>query len=178
MKSTTNGKLNPLNDCWINIPNAGRIVMRSLPELSDGKQASYNSETIMGRSFPLYTYSHSGDRSISLQIHFFLLEEADAVNNINDLRKIQSLVYPREGTQGAPYMPPAICTMSCGKLLADEPLCVVLQSYNVKFPTEVAWFEGKDGLYCPYRFDVDTSWLTVYTSSDLPYASRIISSGR
>jgi hypothetical protein len=75
-------------------------------------------------------------------------------------------------------MPPPVCTIKCGKLLADEALCVVLQSYSVKFPTDVAWWEGDDGLYCPYKFDVGTTWLTVYTSSDLPYQSRIVSSGR
>lgn len=184
MKATTSGNLNRINDCKITIPGTGQdggigeIIMRSLPEISDGKQASYNSENIMGRSFPLYTYSHSGDRSIGLQIHFFIINDSDAGQNIRDLRKIQSAVYPRPGTGGAPYMPPPVCTIQCGKLLGEQPLCVVLQSYSVKFPTEVAWYEGEDGTFCPFRFDVDTSWIVVYTSSDLPYQSRIVSSGR
>jgi len=176
MKATNNGVLNNLKDCWINIPNAGKIILRSLPDISDSKQASYNSENIIGRSFPLYTYSYSGDRSINIQLHFFIIQDGDAQGNINDLRKIQSAAYPREGTGGRPYMPPVICTLTCGKLLAEEPLCAVLQSYSVKFPTEVAWFE-QDGTYCPYRFDVDTSWLVVYTSSQLPYQNRIVTYG-
>lgn len=178
MKSTNGGDLNQIKDCWLKIPNAKPIIMKNLPDISDSKSAVYNSENIMGRSVPLYTYSHSGDRTISLQLHFFIVRDSDASDNLNYLRSIQSCCYPREGLYGAPYTPPIICTLSCGKLLSvDQPLCVALQSYSVKFPTEVAWYE-KDGTYCPYRFDVDTTWLTVYSSDDLPYASRIITSGR
>jgi hypothetical protein len=102
MKSTINGKLNQIPEFELNIPEAGVIKLRSLPELGDSKQASYNSENIIGRSFPLYTYSHSGDRSISLQLHFFIIEDGDARRNISDLRKIQSAVYPRPGARRSP----------------------------------------------------------------------------
>lgn len=148
--------------------------MRSLPDISDSKTAVYNSEAIMGRSFPMYTYSHSADRNISIQLHYFVTEPGDAVENLQDLRWLQSAVYPRE-SKDAPYLPPPVCQLKCGSLLATEAICVVLQSYSVKFPTEVAWDEDT---FCPFRFDVDTSWLVVYTSSDLPYQSRIIKSGR
>ena len=162
----------------ITIPNAGTITMNNLPDITDSKTAVYNSENIMGRSVPLYTYSHSGDRNISMQIHFFITNESDATNNLKYLRWLQSACYPREGLYGAPYTPPIVCTLSCGQLLTtDQPLCVALQSCSVKFPTDVAWYE-KDDTYCPYRFDVDTSWISVYSSEDLPFASRIITSGR
>lgn len=177
-KATTIGKLNKVPDCYIDIPQAKKIEMKSLPDISDSKQATYNGENIIGRSFPLYTYSHSGDRSLSIQLHFFIVEEKDARENLECLRAIQSATYPRPGQGGAPYMPPTVCTIKCGEILAKEPLCAVLQSYSVKFPTEVAWFEGDDGKYCPYRFDVDTTWMVVYTSSDLPYQNRIWQSGR
>lgn len=197
LKSTTNGRLNVIPDCYVTIPvtsasssnsNSGiqtrsstfaqTIEMRSLPDISDSKSANYSTENIMGRSFPLYTYSHSGDRTISMQIHFFIVEDGDAERNINSLRLLQSAVYPRQGSGGAPYMPPCVCTIKCGKLLGDQPLCCALQSYSVKFPPDVAWWNNPDGMYCPYRFDVDTTWLTVYTSSDLPYQDRIVQSGR
>lgn len=174
-KATNSGKLNPIKDCSLTIPNAGEIVMNNLPDISDTKSAVYNNESIMGRSFPLYTYSHSSDRSISLQIHFFIIEKGDGAKNLQYLRWIQSAVYPREGSGGAPYQPPPVCTLQCGKLLASEKICVILQSYSVKFPTQVAWEEET---YCPFRFDVDTSWLVVYNSQDLPYQSRIVKSGR
>lgn len=180
-KATTNGRLSPIQDCVLTIPGAGAnggpgvINLNNLPDISDSKSAVYNNETIIGRSFPLYTYSHSADRQISLQLHFFIIEPGDGRRNLNYLRMIQSAVYPREGDGGAPYKPPPICTFKCGKLLAEQALCMVLQSYSVKFPTEVAWEEET---YCPWRFDVDTSWLVVYNSSDLPYQSRIVSSGR
>jgi hypothetical protein len=180
MKATTNGKLNTIPDCYISVPGFGKpITFKSLPDISDSKQVSYNSENIMGRSVPMYTYSHSGDRNISIQIHLFITEQGDAERNLDTLRKIQCAAYPREGSGGAPYMPPPVCQLRCGQLLATEDvLCVLLQSYQVKMPTEVAWWQGREGLYCPYRFDIDTSWLVVYSPNDLPYASRIYRTGR
>jgi hypothetical protein len=148
--------------------------MKNLPDISDSKSAVYNSEAVMGRSFPLYTYSHSADRSLSIQLHFFVVSKGDAEENLKQLRWIQSAVYPRESLD-APYMPPPVCEIQCGDLLAKQSLCCVLQSYSVKFPTEVVWEENN---FCPFRFDVDTSWLVVYNSSDLPYQNRIVDSGR
>jgi hypothetical protein len=179
MKATNNGSLVDIPQCQITI--AGRtITLKSLPDISDSKSAIYNNEAIIGRSFPLYTYSHSGDRSLNIQLHFFVVDPADAKTNLGYLRLIQSAVYPRPG---APFLPPPVCQLSIGYLLSGnpdggekpQPLCCVLQSYSVKFPTEVAW---QADTFCPFRFDVDTSWLVVYTSSDLPYQNRIMTSGR
>lgn len=177
MKSTNKGALNIVPNCSISIPNAGVITMFSLPEISDSKSAVYNNEAIIGRSFPLYTYAYSGDRTISMQIHFFIVNKGDGTKNINSLRMIQSAVYPRVGKGGAPFIPPVVCTLRCGELLGERqnPLCAVLQSYSVRFPTDVAWDIDS---FCPFKFDVDTNWLVVYTSSDLPYADRILKSGR
>lgn len=177
MKATNNGSLAPLNDCWVNIPNAGRIVFSNLPDISDSKTAIYNTEAIIGRSTPLYTYSHSGDRTISMTMHFFVVDKGDVEKNLRYLKWIQSAVYPRgsESSGGSPFKPPVICQIKCGFVLASQPLCCALQSYSVKFPTEVAW-DGET--FCPFRFDVETSWVVVYTSDDLPDQSRIVQSGR
>lgn len=181
MKATISGSLVEIPDCTIEIPSRKKdthiIKMNNLPDISDSKSAVYNNEGIIGRSFPLYTYSHSADRSLSIQIHFFIVNEGDGERNLEDLRWIQSAAYPRKGDKGTPYKPPPVCKIRCGDLLATkgEAVCAVLQSYSVKFPTEVAWEERT---YCPYRFDVDTQWLTVYTSADLPYQNRIIKLGR
>lgn len=200
-QATNTGTLQPVPDCTITIPietqqfaggqvNTIRgthvIQMNNLPDISDTKSAIYNNEGIIGRSFPLYTYSHSGDRQISMQLHFFAVDSVvgndgltDVQRNLKHLRAIQSATYPRTGNAGgAPYRPPPVCRLRCGSLLANsDDLCAVLQSYSVKFPTEVAW-ETRTGTLLPYRFDVDTSWLTVYTSEDLPTATRIFTSGR
>jgi hypothetical protein len=196
MKATNNGTLNVIPNCYIDIPlngaNSGcvgapagthRICLDNLPDVSDTKSAVYNSEAIIGRAFPLYTYSHSGDRQINIQLHFFAVERANVNRNIADLRAVQSAVYPREGISGAPYRPPTVCRIKCGNLLTGNPakqgdaeeLCVILQSYSVKFPTEVA-FDAET--ITPYRFDLETSWLTVYSSEDLPWANRIYRTGR
>jgi hypothetical protein len=180
MKSTSNGTLNVIDDAYIKIPlpNSGyrTIYFRSLPEISDSKQAVYNNEVVIGRSIPFYTYSHSGDRQIHIQLHFYVTDKVDMERNLKDLRVLQSAVYPRQGPQGVPYAPPPICLLRFKNLLAkSDSLCAILQSYSVKYPTDVV-FDEITG--CPYKFDVDTNWLSVYTSNDLPYQDRIITSGR
>jgi hypothetical protein len=203
MKATNQGTLAPLNNCYIKIPvvfdnneqyvgnnyvcnnpngqssytydGTYTIYMRSLPDLSDSKQAVYNNDPIIGRSFPMYTFSHSSDRQIHLQLHFFVTEQCDIRRNLQDLRAIQSAVYPQPGKdQNTPFKPPAICQIQCGQLLASDPICAMLQSYSVKFPTDVVWDEDT---FCPYKFDIDTSWLTVYTSNNLPNQGRILNYG-
>lgn len=170
-----NGDLQRLDKAYLIIPNYGTIYFYNLPELGDSKNASYNTDGIIGRSSPIHTYSHSDTRQISVQFHFFVLTEDDIDYNLNSLRAIQSCVYPRQGEQGAPFKPPVVCRLKVGELLGDTDLCVVLQQYSVKFPTEVAWDEDT---YLPYKFDIDTTWWTVYNSSALPYQSNIIESGR
>lgn len=167
------GQLNPIENCWVIIPNYKKIMVKALPDLGDSKSASYADEPIMGRSFPLKTFSHSENRSINLQIHFYATKKSDLTENLNSLRAIQSAVYPRD--ENGQFLPPPVCSLKCGGLLASSPLCVVLKSYSVKFPTDVVWDED---LYVPWKFDVDTTWETVYKNSDLPGQDRIIESGR
>jgi hypothetical protein len=182
MKSTINGSLREIPDCQIVVPEAGAfggdgiIKLNNLPDISDNKSAVYNGEAIIGRSFPLYTYSHSGERNISMQVHFFIINPGDGARNLYYLRMLQSAVYPRSGDSvGTPYLPPPICRIKCGPLLDNDELCVILQSYSVKFPTEVAWEEST---YCPFRFDVDLSWQVVYPSDSLPFQEDIIKAAR
>ena len=167
MQSTLpNGDLRSIEECVLNIPNVDElIVLNNLPDISDSKSANYNNEPIMGRSYPLYTYHFSGDRNISIKFHFYITKKGDGLKNLQTLRNIQSAVYPRKSQDdGAPFRPPVICTFKCKSLLAKEPLCMVLRDYSVTFPTDVAWEEET---YCPYKFDLDTNWLVVYTSPDL-----------
>ena len=86
MKATNNGSLAPINNCTINIPGAGNIILNNLPDISDSKTAIYNNEAIIGRSFPLYTYSHSGDRTISMQLHFYTIKQVDSQKNLTYLK--------------------------------------------------------------------------------------------
>jgi hypothetical protein len=172
------GGLINISDCYIFIPNFGRIRLNNLPEISDSKSASYNDEPIIGRSFPLKTYSHSENRVIAMQLHFFVINRNDIALNLRYLRALESAVYPRDQQSGAnaPFVPPPVCRLKCGNLLADkEEVCCVLKSYSVKFPTDVAWDEDD---YLPHKFDVDTNWEVVYRSSDLPGQGRIIRTGR
>lgn len=173
------GPLNPIEDCWVAIPagsSAIKIEMYALPDISDSKSASYNDEPIIGRAFPLKTYSHSDNRTISMQIHLFVTAPGDVEKNLGYLRLLESAVYPRRDPgSGVPFIPPPVCRIKCGELLAKEPLCVVLKQYSVKFPTDVAWDEK---IYTPWKFDVDTTWEVVYKSPDLPGQARIIYTGK
>lgn len=179
MRSTTNGNLNKIEDCYVYIPGGSpsKIEFDNLPDISDTKTSVYNDENIIGRSSPLHTYSHSSNRTISIGFHFFIIKPDDAEMNLNKMRTIQSAVYPQDGGGSVPFNPPPVCQIRCGDLLATTPICVVLQSYSVKFPTDVAWWTNGSGIYCPYKFDVETSWLVVYSSQDLPFQNNIVQSG-
>lgn len=179
MKSTKgDGSLQPIRDCYLIIPHYKRgkpIILNNLPDISDSKTAVYNSDPIIGRSSPLHAYSHSDTRNISITFHFFITKKGDAEQNLEYLRAIESCVYPIK-FGNAPFIPPAVCKFRCGDILAkQDELCLILQNYSVTFPTEVAWDEAT---MCPYRFDVNTTWWVVYTSPELPFADRIMTSGR
>lgn len=177
MKATLpSGQLNELLQCVIDIPGGEKIILNNLPDISDSKQAVYNNEGIIGRSNPLYTFSYSGERNIGMQLHFFVTHPDDIQRNLRYKRLIESAVYPREGAgDGTSYLPPPVCTIQAGELLARGPLCVILRSYSVRYPTDVVWDEAT---YLPYRFDMETSWTVVYSSVNLPSQDRIITIGR
>ena len=151
---------------YVFIPNYGPIFFNNLPDISDSKSAAYNDEPIIGRAFPLKTFSHSENRVISLQLHFFVLKQEDIRTNLNNLRALASCTYPRDASQSATvsYAPPIVCRLKFGELLGSGPICAVLKSYSVKFPTDVAW---DTNTFVPYKFDVDTNWEAIYKSSNL-----------
>ena len=189
------GSLRPINDCYIIIPigrEEYKIILDNLPEISDTKSANYSDEVVIGRASPLKTYSQSDNRSISMQLHFIISKPSDVVTNLRNLRAIQSATYPREGEgegqDRSPFVPPPVCRIKCGKLLSDRgELCVILKSYSVKFPTEVSWHSEEmdedglnyvdEGYFTPMKFDVETTWDVVYSSSDLPGQERIFNLG-
>lgn len=177
MKATLRtGQLVPIENCWVFIPGAGKIILNVLPDISDQKSANYADEAIIGRANPMKTYSHSENRAISITFHFFVTQQADVHLNLKYLRWIESAVYPRDGYTGlgVPFVPPPVCKIKCGSLLASEALCAVLKSYSVKFPTNVVWDKNT---FIPYKFDVTTSWDVVYRSKDLPGQELIVRTG-
>ncbi len=167
------GDLIFIRDCFIRIENR-TIRFKILPDISDQKSASYSDESIIGRSFPVKTYSHSENRSISMELHFIALKRADINANLRDLRLIQSACYPREGLNGSPYRPPPVCQLKCGRMLGNAGVCAILKNYSVKFPTDVPLDELT---LLPYKFDVSTTWEVVYASSNLPGQEMIASTG-
>ena len=182
--TSAGGGLVPLDKCYIRIPgfrsratNGGdKITFDILPDITDSKNASYNDATVIGRSNPIKTYSHSDNRVISMQMHFVITDHCDIQDNLAIMRALQSCVYPREGVSDSPYRPPPVCQIRCGELLAkgDAELCVVLTSVQTKFQTDVAW---DDETFCPYALDIDTTWHVVYTPTNLPGQERILEKG-
>lgn len=169
------GALQKIPNCFIEAPNMGKIEFYILPDITDSKSAAFAGENIMGRSSPMLSFSHSEARNLSISIHFLVNEKGDATYNLSALRLIQSLVYPRDAQEGVPYYPPPICQIQCNQLLSDNtPICAVMKSYSVKFPTDVAWDADT---YLPVKFDVETTWEVVYASSKLPGAQRIMNFG-
>lgn len=175
-----NGDLTDLTDAYIIVPNPSggadfKINLNVLPDISDSKSAVYNNEPIIGRSFPLKTYSHSDDRIISVTIHLIAKKNSDLYTNLLIKRTLESCLYPRsDQTQSVPFKPPPVCKIKMGKLLADNELCVIMKSCSVKYPTDVPW----DYItYTPWKFDIDTNWEVVYRTSDLPGQEKIISFG-
>lgn len=180
MKATNNnGELNYIPRCDIIVPNKlGRylIPLRILPEITDSHGSAYQNETVIGRAFPIKTYSHGEDRSIGMKVQFVILRDSDAQTNLQHLRVLQSATYPRDIIQH-PYLPPPICKIRCGNLLAggDGYVCVVLENCSVSFPTDVAWYHNSSNFtYVPYKMEVDLSWKTVYSNDDLPGQDMII----
>lgn len=176
--TTVNGALVVIPNCYVKIPSPSgsefELKFKILPEISDSKSAAYSDEPVMGRSSPVKTYSHSDNRQITMLLHMMVTSASDIDDNIKALRAVQSAVYPRHG-MNSPFVPPPVCRIKCGRLLADEELCAVLKNYNVKFPTEVAWDEKT---FVPFKFDIETSWEVVYKSSDLPGSERIFQVGK
>jgi hypothetical protein len=191
MKSTNSGgSLIPISDCHINIFGY-KIPMYILPDISDGKSAEYSDTPVIGRSTPIKTFSNSGIRTISWTAYFMITQENSsdsaslsarrpdreirsqtAETNLFYLRLIQSAVYPRSGGSAAPYAPPPVCSIRCGSLLKESgDICVILRSYSVKYPTDVAWDEYTK---IPYKFSVDMQWEVVYSSENLPGQEMIM----
>ncbi len=184
IKATSNGGAlvnigGESKDCYLDIPNAGRMLFYILPEISDSKSAHFNDEPVIGRSFPVKTYSHSDNRTISMKVHFVVWADGDVntpgspAYNLKWLRAIQSAVYP-EDDKLAPYKPPPICKLRLGDLLGDFDMCAILTQYSVSYPTDCVWDEE---LKIPYKFEVDTTWHAVYQTSMLPGQQRIVALG-
>lgn len=190
--SLPGGRLQPINLCYIIVPNFGKIILNNLPEVSDSKGAAYNDEIILGRSTPLKTFSHSENRTITMDIHLFITDSGnnqqiasgagvsyvpgDVFTNIKIVRGLESALYPRQDANvGSPFVPPVVCAIQFGRFFADQELCVVLRSMSKKAPVDVPW---DDVNLFPYKCDVSLQWDVVYTSSELPGQDRILLIGQ
>ena len=177
------GILNPISGCYIDIDDLGvTIPMYILPDISDSKSVSYPDENGIGRSMPFKSFQNSENRTISWTAHFIITNNnasgggVSADDLVTWLRAIEACADPQDqNTNGAPYAPPPICKLQCGRLLSEEKeICAVLKNYSVKFDTTVPWDQQS---FMPYKLDIDMQFDVVYNQSDLPGASQIMESG-
>lgn len=180
LATKTGGQFNDLQDCYIRIGDF-KMYMYNMPDISDSHNATYNTQNGTGRSLPTYTFSYGGDRTISWTIHFYADSQKRLLWNLDMLRLLESLTYPRTETRSMPFVPPQIVKLKCGEVLGSYEICAIVESYSVKFPVDVPWSlpgylnQGKS--YIPYKFDVDLSMKAVYDSGTLPGSERIITDG-
>lgn len=168
------GILIEINDCYIEVGQR-KIIMDNLPDISDTKKATYSDEATIGRSSPFKNYSNSDNRAISWTCHFFIQKKGDEQRILQDIRLLESCTYPKsQTTGGAPYAPPPICHLKCGKLLGDDYVCAVLDTYSIKFDTSMPW---EQSTFLPYKVDMDLQFQVVYNHSDLPGSERIMQFG-
>lgn len=169
------GRLQKLAKCKIITPYQDEgetlvIHLRVLPEITDSKAATYQNEPIPGRTTPVPIYSHSDARTINTELTFLVMTCDDIEDNLRYLRTLESLVYPGDPENNAPFTPPPVCKFICGKLLGDNGVCVILRSYSVRFQGDVAWDVET---YCPYKFIVSCQWEVVHNCSSLPTHNMI-----
>jgi hypothetical protein len=172
MKATNGSKLN-----WIGasiIVNKIPIDLNILPDFNDSKQASYNDESIPGRSFPFKSFNAGETRTISFTIYFLSTSDEELTKNITYKRLLESATYPRDNESTGLSMPPPICQINCGELFGDNTTDVILRRYATKYPRDVVWNQIK---MVPYYFTMDTEWDVVYANSDLPGQERIYRRG-
>jgi len=171
MKATnTDGKLLPTG-CYITV-GASTIPLNILPEISDRKSATYNDENIMGASFPIKTFGHGDNRTLSISVQFYADVESNLLTNANYCRLLQSAVYPRNQTNnGLPFMPPPICKFKCSGLISACELNVIIKSYSLKLLRDTPWH---DTLMIPYFFTMDLELDVVNDSSMLPGQEKIL----
>jgi hypothetical protein len=197
----TNYQLARIPDCYIrvsnflgNVPilNESKIVMKTLPEISDQRDVQYGEQNGIGRSMPLKTFGQGGARIINWTATFVADTEEEAILNLQRFRVLASCTYPRKQVDGISYAPPYLLYLKCGKLLSGdiiginpnvsippksestEELCAILKSYNVKWPKDVPW---QQITYIPYKFEVSLVFEIVYSSTNMPGAERIIMGG-
>ncbi len=177
--------LTPLHDCWIELPGStlqqdngslylkdNRILLYSLPEIRDAKEALYSDQNIQGRSSPIKTYSYSSNRTIGLTIHLYVTTSEDIKRNLTIIRGISALVHPEYNNT---YSPPRIAKMKCGKLLSNDAVSVILKSYEVQYETAVQWFWDEEiDTYMPLHVSIPTQWDVVYDWERLPGHADVI----
>jgi len=180
------GQLNTIEHCWIRIPTRKKPVcirFRAMPTISDTKGARYNDESIIGRSTPLVTYSHSENRIITMDIPFVATDRQQLLDNAEWMRAIESATYPTHEDMGTPYTPPVVCKIHCGELLdarrggckrSKAGVCAVLEKYSMKFDPSVPM---DPVTYVPFIFTMSTTWRVVYKPQFLPGAKRIMRVG-
>lgn len=173
--TNSTGYLQDIPDCYLTIPGGTDVVgsngssrtinFKILPKISESKTANYAGQEVMGRVVPISAYANSGNRTISISMDFYALDDIQLEENIVNKYAIRSALCPKSLNTFIPFSPPSICQFKCGNVLDNKPTCMALTSFSWEAPVDVAW---SDKWIHPYYFTVRTEWFEVYTYEDLP----------
>lgn len=175
MKATSaGGSLLTIEDCYIEIPIGDvvkTIYLNNLPEITIAKTSQFNDEVVQGRATPIKTYSHSDNKVITMQLHLISNSANEMRNNIENLRALESALYPRSGLgMNLAYRPPPVCFIKCGEIFGKSGICVLLTSFSARMPTDLVWDRTT---LLPRKVDVDLQWHAVYKPNNLPNQEKI-----
>jgi len=116
--------------------------------ITDGKNATYSSKQVLGRSEPLRAYTGSDERSIQFELDYYWYQYG-GTGTIGswefireNLNKIKSLVYPQYyGATSTGYMPAQKVLFFFGQLYTGVP-CIV-KAVNITY--EAPWVNPDQG---------------------------------
>lgn len=152
-----------LNASYINAIDANFTIHFQLfpRSVSDGKQANWNDQEIIGRSHPIKGYSSSGSRTLSFSLEFFAaLHQSDAIRDVQgECDKLQSLQYPE---YGALIFPPSRVYAKVGSL----SIYGICSQCDIEYPDNGPW--EVTGSYKPMYA---TASLTFEEVSDSPLSA-------
>jgi hypothetical protein len=148
--------------------------LSSLPELTWRKEASYNTQSIIGRASPVVSYSSSKSKTLEIVLHMHSPTHQDLLNNLKATHYLAAALHPRyENT----YAPPPICTLNCG-VGSPSPnnspftfLRFIMTSMSQTFASDSVWDET---LMVPRMWDTQISGEVIYNYSSLPGASSVV----
>jgi len=141
--------------------NIAPIVFQESVTISDGKSASFDSQSPLGSSEPFLTYSNSGSRSLGLELSYTAVSRNYNFRWVmQQLARLMALAYPiyqRGNVAARSFSPPPMVLLNYGQRYINVPCKVtdVRFNDNASYPIEMY-------THFPLRVDVSLSLTVSY----------------